>query len=821
MKLIEFNDNNVKVRIPRYITFKIPDPVVIKDKKPLFLIALLMFSMFGDVVFATDYTDDFEGGQDWTQNGFYNPFNVNSTNALDGVYGLCGFHITGGDGLAYHNVSGRTTYSWFIKEIGSDDNYQDLIGLDSVGVRKMMIRQQSGVFRMLTYNSGWVDDVITGCPSFAFDTWYKVEIGYTDSDTTAYFNVYNENEILLCSDSQAVTGVTIDRFSFQNGNDVGVTVCIDNVNLGRAGINLYGKYNATLITDNSTNHFFKFNTTQTLNFNSFNSSGSSLSGLQMLNYSIPDLSLYNVNVTSGASFNITFNNSGVSNYTVIVQDYYNSSTSLTSYFYTADVNSWSSIYSDNVLVNSTNWINSSMIISMPVGAISYNTTLWNNTYYNGLSNNFIVSGVSGYNSSVLWDNYVNISFMGTNLTFNNTLREQTFYNPFIDNCSYFSVRALNITWLDEVTKAPVSSVVNGSIFMSIDMPVGNDLYYNFSFNNVTEVGLCIYPAWASYDFSANLTYESTGYFGREYYYSDSSLNNITDILSLYLLSDAVGDRIDFEVYDQFNNELEGYYVKVKRWYSDTDAYVVVDFVRTNYLGEASSYIHYSGTQNVYYELLVEDGEHLPVYTISKQRYYDPIQTLRITITEGSTDFLSIRGNYVFSSNVDEVQAGNTTILSGTLTDTSGASILGGVNVFRVFSTNMTGVSGCNNSAVSNSLTVACDLGNVTGNTYFIEAYAIYDNVRFVVYSDYLYFESYMDYGNNGLIVGVILFGFLIFAGLYIGMSSGSMVIGGLVGYMLALIINGAFNIVYINPMVSSIMWGFGIVIAGLCIWRME
>lgn len=865
MGLVSYDGERLRIRIPRYLRFKIPDYRIDTPLKrnSWFLLMLIFLSGFSDVFATSEYAYytlnegsgnavDNTGSFTLTQSGTVHNITGKLGNAR-GTYSA-GNYFSISSGVALASNEAWSVVGWIKQNTTSSADsliLGNFIGAESNDKWKIYLYSDNSAgndrqarFRLCTWTGSAeanIQEIYTSAIDLN-DAWVFVSFQYNTSVSNNMKACYNNGNCVygtynaggLSTGKLGLGGAysyTSMAYSIKDLDDFRIYKSyLTNAELStlyNAGAGYYyslnfsafveDNYHPYLITDNSTSHFFMENTSQILNFNAFNNTAN-LSGLQMLQYNISALNTGWVNVTAGSNFNVTFNGS-VSNYSVVVRDYYNSSVNVSAYFYTANVGNWSSVFSSNVLSGEDNWVNSSFVGSAPVGAVFYNSTKWNNTYYLGLSNNFVVN-VVGYNVTVLWDSYVNISFGGVNLSFNDTLRSQTFYYPFIDNCSSFGTRALNITWLDEVNDSLISNV-SGSIYMGVVMPVGNSLNYNFSFDDVDGVGLCIYPAWASYDFSANLSYERSGYFGREYYYSDSSLNNVTDVLSLYLLEDTVGDRIDFEVVDQFNNELEGYYVLVKRWYSVDDAYLLVDVVCTNYLGEASSYIQYSGTQNVYYEVLVEDPDHVPVYTISKQRYYDPIQTLRITITEGSNDFLETRGNFVFSSNVVDVQNLTTSILSGTLTDTSGASILGGVNVFRVYSGNMTIVSGCNNSAVSNSLTVACDLGNVTGKTFFVEAYAIYDSVRFVVFSDYLYFESYMDYGDNGLIVGVVLFGFLIFAGMYVGASSGSMVIGGLFGYFLALIINGAFSIVYINPVVSSVLWGFGLVIAGLCLWRVE
>jgi len=908
IKLLEFQDDRTIVRIPRNVTFRIPKLLPCKDKRPLLLIGLLLFSMFSPV-FATawdittmednDITFDFSSEVDdpgdiyFSNNGslmyiidygqndnrifqywLSTAWDVTSASVLSGVCDttaqddyMAGLTLSE-DGSKLYTV-GWTSDDVFQYSLStpfdvstcSYDNVNLALWAGVNYANKVYFNNNGSVMIVADDASDKVGQYVLSTPwdlSSASDDgqWsfseeaslygvyaQKVEgvKGYTLGATGGNFYQYSLSTawdwMTASYDSEYYSyagDCSLSRgFDFSRDGTKAYLLCDDDNNIyvydmPDYSINLYGKYNASLITDNSTSHFFAWNTSQVLNFNSFNSSGSSLSGLQILNYSIPDLSLYAQNITSGTDFNVTFNNWSVWNYTVIVQDFYNSSTNLTSYFYSANLHNLNVNYSVNVLTNTSNEIvfdyNSSQTGSLTL----YDFIIFNNVNYAGKSQDvyYTFSGVSENVTSTVG---VNVTLSGQTLYLNQTFN-QTYWNPFLDNCSSYNTYALNITFRDELTREILNITNNGignytggnngEIDIEVSLDYGNPLTYHFYWVNTSSYSICISPSWASYDFSADIGYNALGYYGRNYYYYNASLSNSTDILNLYSLDHDTGNRMDFKLQDQFNLPLEDYYIVIKRWYADIDDYIITDMVRTNYLGEASSYIHYSTYENVYYEIDVWDDERSEAYVVDRDNYYDPVKTMTITLTTTETNFFTVMDRFSLTSNIDDVKNGTTSVLVAVISDLSGETLIGGLNVSRTLNGNFIGVA-CNDSSEtpSSSITVYCDLGNTTGNVYYAMFWARDPNnlnSLVIIDDDWISFAELNDFSNNAIVGAVILVGFLQFAGLMIG----GIIISALV-FILSIFIISWLGIFFINPMAFYLLFGLSAVVFALSLWRRE
>jgi hypothetical protein len=204
------------------------------------------------------------------------------------------------------------------------------------------------------------------------------------------------------------------------------------------------------------------------------------------------------------------------------------------------------IYSDNVLVNSNNTV-SLTITKDTITMTDINATLYyNNTaYYVGATPNFSTSVISpnlsltteNSNVSLYW--YVGIDGNYYNLT----QYTQTVNNFYLDNCTNANMVAINFSYWDED---------NSSM---IDLNVDVDIEYNyndidktllFSRTAVNTTQICIYPNWTTFNGSYEITYASSDYPQRKYIVEDTYFSNATQQIKLY------GLYVDNGIYANFN-----------------------------------------------------------------------------------------------------------------------------------------------------------------------------------------------------------------------------------------------------------------------------
>ncbi len=130
-------------------------------------------------------------------------------------------------------------------------------------------------------------------------------------------------------------------------------------------------------------------------------------------------------------------------------------------------------------------------------------------------------------------------------------------------------------------------------------------------------------------------------------------------------------------------KLGGYFIRVKRWFPNTDAYEVVDVVETDEQGTAYALIQYSDVDNAYYEFEILNALGFTVGGgISKNRYFEPIQTLTIEVPDEY--IVSSIFDYEIISNIDALRNETTNVLSLTISNTKGNSFESMFNLNKIW-----------------------------------------------------------------------------------------------------------------------------------------
>ena len=159
---------------------------------------------------------------------------------------------------------------------------------------------------------------------------------------------------------------------------------------------------------------------------------------------------------------------------------------------------------------------------------------------------------------------------------------QTFI-PVIDNCSTYSMRAINFSILDEVNDTAISTDVGGYFEVWIASQ-NNMTAYNLSWSNINAGGICIYPNSSNYSVFGQMEYTYPGFDTRTYYFTNTTFDNITNVIVLYLSNNTAA--VTFSVKDQDDNEVAGAYIHVLPYDLTTNSYTTGEILRTDTQGEA-------------------------------------------------------------------------------------------------------------------------------------------------------------------------------------------------------------------------------------------
>lgn len=367
---------------------------------------------------------------------------------------------------------------------------------------------------------------------------------------------------------------------------------------------------------------------------------------QMLNITIPSIPITMVNYTSGSDFVVTFNNTNVYNYTVIVQNFYNTSTSLTKYFYTNPYYLQNIELNKVVLNNSNQQVNISLnkyltntemtrtlILENPLGTnttlTEIGTTLNYTHTYTAMTNEII--------ENLPIKAYLLTSYIGETLT-SSINTTQTVGILEFDDCSIFTNELINLTTINESDSYRMINILNSSLRTSFN--ISNNLYALTQTEDANGVfGICINN---SINFTANVDFTfygegwgSTVKREREHFFFNTPFNTTTIYQKTFMLNETTAEKIIFNLINEVQQPLKNYYLVLKRWYGD--GYETVAMAKTDVNGQAITYVEYN---DPYYAFDVLDNIGRLVY--STDRLILTTTPTNIQISTSATNPYSLR-----------------------------------------------------------------------------------------------------------------------------------------------------------------------------------
>jgi len=241
---------------------------------------------------------------------------------------------------------------------------------------------------------------------------------------------------------------------------------------------------------------------------------------------------------------------------------------------------------------------------------SLNYTGWAGDHYASTTNQTfdLINGT--YNVAIdatgyaLQDAEANISVTGdTNYTF-----------------QLYPTNSLNITFLDEDDGSTLSgpNITFEIILDDANASIGWTTNGTYWIDNLDS---------GSYEIRYRAT--AAGYGERSYYFTLT--NRTYNALSLYLLNDTSTESITTTLYDEYGNTLEGYVVRLLRYYASLNGYVVVDEGQTNSEGQTVVSAIRNGP---YYKFRIVNPSGTVLKTTSSTQIYDTSISLYVTLGEG-------------------------------------------------------------------------------------------------------------------------------------------------------------------------------------------
>lgn len=362
---------------------------------------------------------------------------------------------------------------------------------------------------------------------------------------------------------------------------------------------------------------------------------------------------------------------------------------------------------------------------------------------------------SGTNETITIIPWLNVTWNGITRTRGSTDINDTFtnYRLILGNCTggQPTTPTLNFTFYDEESLASMNASYSGSINITQN---GITRTYSSTEGEAAYQPFCIYPSWAYGVSYSTQTFESTGYAQRTYNLNGANLTNTTTNVSLYLVNESTSKFTIITVKTSTGAFAQGAVVTMEHYDEGTGEYHTVGVETTDSQGEASTYVLIN---EVYYKFTVDYENETQTFAPQKINCDPTSSTCYVTLTLGSGVYGTYSEYYGAISGLCTYE-NSTSLLVCTALDSTGVSRDYVLEVWKT-STLSTELN-CSNSSSDISVTLGCDLGNTTNNTYHFTFYTYIDEDQIILDEGTLDFKTTASFGLIGaLIAWMMIFGF--------------------------------------------------------------
>jgi len=256
----------------------------------------------------------------------------------------------------------------------------------------------------------------------------------------------------------------------------------------------------------------------------------------------------------------------------------------------------------------------------------------------------------------------------------------------------------------------------------------------------------MYPAWATFQYNLSAVYTHINYSQREYYIINATTSTPQQNISLFMLLNTSSSLIDINVKDEYNDNVPYVYIDVLRWSYIDNAYRTIAKGVTDSLGHAL--INLKKYDIPYRFILVRNGRVVKEYAPMKIN----TDSLLFTITTEAVNIYSRWRSIDYSCGYNN----QTKILRCTLVDSSGLMASGKLEVLEL---KLYGaLSLCNNTATGSSITLLCNLENITNATegFQYKLYAVLDGNLYLIDSNKVITQPAGIFGSTGVLMTIFI-----------------------------------------------------------------
>lgn len=345
----------------------------------------------------------------------------------------------------------------------------------------------------------------------------------------------------------------------------------------------------------------------------------------------------------------------------------------------------------------------------------------------------ITSGAVNQNKTFFWNLTL---FDGTDSSVEQTTTtQQNVTRIFLDACDnpLALTPTLNFTLYDETNRTRIIPMSFKGTF-NFWLGTGSKSR-NISFDNssIAERTLCMTPGFKTMYSNAIIEYNSdlntTDYITRNYYLQNSSLTNITNNVSLFVLAESLSTSFILKVQDKQLFPIPNALIFIQRYYPGLDRFDTVQIARTDSSGES---IGFYKTEDVdYRHIIVQNGTVL--LNVPQQKIVGKETPFTITFTIGEGvgspwEIFENNSNIQTTISFDE----ETNILTYVYIDTSGLTTNGRLVVSQGYA-NQSAIVICTSSSNLASATLTCNLTGYSG-TFIARGYVNDGNTLARIYS---------------------------------------------------------------------------------------
>lgn len=431
------------------------------------------------------------------------------------------------------------------------------------------------------------------------------------------------------------------------------------------------------------------------------------------------------------------------------------------------------VYNNSIFETSNQYFNLQISANPTISSVSarmfYNGSYYTSTIYDGSSNgNYnatnsldipLVTGNSE-NKTFNWEFTFELTD-GSTIIRNSSDYQQTVNKTTLVLCnSTINVPYINISTKSAENPFPaVNAEFKSNWYWFLG---GGNTQRNLSFENLSATtnlfDFCMFPTTPTYTLSADFEADATGYAKNFHYLTNASLDNSTELTTIYLLNDSKATATVLKVRGAAQRPIQEAIIQIQLYDIGTGTYYTVAMARTNFDGEDTVYLNWY--DSLYKFIIIEDGD-----VVKSTNPYKISETPQIfdILTQTTYSFTKFR-DFQYSLIYNNV-TGNFVL---TYTKPSGEVDQACLRVTKRTIQNDTEI--CLTCATSSSATLFCDIDGYGNGTYVASFYATgsADLIDLIVatiggnFADEIYSAlGVEDASVYALLFGVLIFGFFL------------------------------------------------------------